>query len=112
MPVGRRYVCDMSGVCPEPSNETRRLHATALGDPFGPHELVLHLGESGLGGGEPRPVLLELGEMQRILDQMSQWESFVDVVNQLRHVITAQENIRQSTEQTQKKQIKGVFDDE
>jgi hypothetical protein len=52
-----------------------------------------------------------IGEMQRILDQMSQWESFVDVVNQLRHVITAQDNIRQSTEQTQKKQIKDVFDD-
>jgi hypothetical protein len=52
-----------------------------------------------------------IGEMQRILDQMSQWESFVDVVNQLRHVITAQDNIRQSTEQTQKKQIKEVFDD-
>jgi hypothetical protein len=51
-------------------------------------------------------------EMQRILDQMSQWESFVDVVNQLRHVITAQDNIRATTEETQKKQIKDVFDDE
>jgi len=50
-------------------------------------------------------------QMKRILDQMSQWESFVDVVNQLRHVITAQDNIRQSTEQTQKKQIKEVFDE-
>jgi len=51
-------------------------------------------------------------EMKRILDQMAQWESFVDVVNQLRHVITAQDQIRQSTEQTQKQQIKDVFDDE
>jgi hypothetical protein len=51
-------------------------------------------------------------QMQRILDQMSQWESFVDVVNQLRHVITAEDKIRASTEETQKKQIKDVFDDE
>jgi hypothetical protein len=51
-------------------------------------------------------------QMQRILDQMAQWESFVDVVNQLRHVITAQDQIRQSTEQTQKEQIKNVFDEE
>ncbi|MGE5192804.1 MAG: hypothetical protein ACM3U2_09895, partial [Deltaproteobacteria bacterium] len=51
-------------------------------------------------------------QMRRILDQMSQWESFVDVVNQLRHVITAQDNIRATTEETQKKQIKEVFDDE
>ena len=51
-------------------------------------------------------------QIQRILDQMSQWESFVDVVNQLRHVISSQEKIRDTTEQTEKDQIKGVFDDE
>lgn len=51
-------------------------------------------------------------QLQRILDQMSQWESFVDVVNQLRHVISSQEKIRDSTEKTEKDQIKGVFDDE
>jgi len=50
--------------------------------------------------------------MQRIFEQMAQWESFVDVVNQLRHVITAEDKIRESTEETQKKQIKDVFDDE
>ncbi|MBC7820526.1 MAG: hypothetical protein IAG10_26880, partial [Planctomycetaceae bacterium] len=49
--------------------------------------------------------------MQRILDQMSQWESFVDVVNQLRHVINSQNKIRESTEQMQKKQIKDVFEE-
>jgi hypothetical protein len=48
--------------------------------------------------------------MQRILDQMSQWESFVDVVNQLRHVIDSQNKIRDSTEEMQKTQIKDVFD--
>lgn len=51
-------------------------------------------------------------QMQKIMDQMSQWESFIDVVNQLRHVIASQEKIRESTESTQKDQIKGVFDDE
>lgn len=50
-------------------------------------------------------------QMQRILDQMSQWESFVDVVNQLRHVIDSQNKIRDSTEQLQKQQIKDVFDE-
>lgn len=50
-------------------------------------------------------------QMQRILDQMSQWESFVDVVNQLRHVINSQNVIRESTEEMQKKQIKDVFDE-
>lgn len=49
--------------------------------------------------------------MQRILDQMSQWESFVDVVNQLRHVISSQNKIRESTEQMQKQQIKDVFEE-
>lgn len=50
-------------------------------------------------------------QMQRILDQMAQWESFVDVVNQLRHVIDSQNKIRDSTEQMQKQQIKDVFDE-
>ena len=50
-------------------------------------------------------------QMQRILDQMSQWESFVDVVNQLRHVINSQNVIRDSTDEMQKKQIKDVFEE-
>ena len=49
--------------------------------------------------------------MQQILDRMSQWESFVDVVNQLRHVINSETKIWESTEQMQKKQIKDVFDE-
>ena len=51
-------------------------------------------------------------QIQRIMDQMSQWESFVDVVNQLRNIISSEEQIRDTTEKTQKEQIKGVFDDE
>ena len=49
--------------------------------------------------------------MQRILKQMSQWESFVDVVNQLREIIKMQDAVRQGTEGVRKKRIKGVFDD-
>lgn len=51
-------------------------------------------------------------QMQRILDKMSQWESFVDVVNQLRHVIQSQTLIRESTEQMQKQQLKDVFEEQ
>ena len=49
--------------------------------------------------------------MQRILDQMSQWESFVDVVNQLRNIINSENKIQESTQQLQKTQIKDVFDE-
>ncbi len=51
-------------------------------------------------------------EMQKIYDRMSQWESFVDVVNQLRHVISSQDQLREFTETTKKKQINDVFDEE
>ena len=51
-------------------------------------------------------------EMQRIYDRMSQWESFVDVVNQLRHVISSQDQLRNLTETTRKARINDVFDDE
>jgi hypothetical protein len=49
-------------------------------------------------------------EMQRILAQMSQWESFVDVINQLRQIIKTQNDVLQSTEKTEKERIKGIFD--
>ncbi len=49
--------------------------------------------------------------MQRILKQMAQWESFVDVVNQLREIIKMQDTVLDNTEGVRKKQIKGVFDD-
>ena len=49
-------------------------------------------------------------EMQRILTQMSQWESFVDVINQLRQVIKTQNDVLESTEKTEKERIKGIFD--
>jgi hypothetical protein len=49
-------------------------------------------------------------EMQRILAQMSQWESFVDVINQLRQIKKTQNDVLQSTEKTEKERIKGIFD--
>ncbi|HTQ40347.1 MAG TPA: hypothetical protein VMJ32_15085 [Pirellulales bacterium] len=49
-------------------------------------------------------------EMQRILAQMSQWESFVDVINQLRQIIKSQNEVLDSTEKTEKDRIKGLFD--
>ena len=49
-------------------------------------------------------------EMQRILARMSQWESFVDVINQLRQIIKTQNEVLESTEKTEKERIKGVLD--
>jgi hypothetical protein len=49
-------------------------------------------------------------EMQRILAQMAQWESFVDVINQLRQIKKTENDVLQSTEKTEKERIKGIFD--
>ncbi len=49
-------------------------------------------------------------KMQEILKQMSQWDSFVDVLNQLNEIIKLETNVKQSTEQIKKKQTEGVFD--
>ncbi len=49
--------------------------------------------------------------MQRILEQMSQWESFIDVVNQLRHILKLQGELKAITEQAQKKQADQLFDE-
>jgi len=49
--------------------------------------------------------------MQRILEQMTQWESFVDVVNQLRQVLRLQGQVLKATEETQKNRTEGLFDD-
>ena len=49
--------------------------------------------------------------MEKILEQMSQWESFVDVVNQLREVMKLQGKVLESTEDVRKKRTKGLFDE-
>ncbi len=49
-------------------------------------------------------------KMKDILDQMSQWESFVDVVNQVAEVIRMQNQILKATEKAQETRTEGVFD--
>ncbi len=49
--------------------------------------------------------------MRIILDQMSQWESFVDVVNQVAEVIKMQKNVLKETEKARETRTREVFDD-
>ncbi len=49
--------------------------------------------------------------MQGILSEMSQWESFVDVINQLRNILKLQNELKTTTEQAQKKQAEQLFDE-
>jgi hypothetical protein len=48
--------------------------------------------------------------MNEILHQMSQWDSFVDVLNQLNEVIKEQDQAEQKTTELKKKQTEGIFD--
>jgi hypothetical protein len=50
-------------------------------------------------------------KMRDILDQMSQWESFVDVVNQVAEVIKMEQKVLQATEKARETRTEGVFDD-
>ena len=49
--------------------------------------------------------------MQAILTQMAQWESFVDVVNQLKQIIQRQDQVLKSTEEIEKTRTKELFDE-
>lgn len=49
--------------------------------------------------------------MKIILDQMSQWESFVDVVNQVAEVIKMQQNVLQAAEKARESRTQEVFDE-
>ena len=49
--------------------------------------------------------------MQKILDQMSQWENFIDVLNQLKEIVKLQNDVLQSTEQEKKKRTSDLFDE-
>lgn len=49
--------------------------------------------------------------MKKILAQMAQWESFVDVVNQLREVIKLQEQVRDSAETLRRKKTEELFEE-
>ncbi len=48
--------------------------------------------------------------MKTILEQMSQWESFVDVVNQVAEVIKMQQNVLNATEKARESRTQDVFD--
>ncbi len=48
--------------------------------------------------------------MNDILHQMSQWDSFVDVLNQLNEVIKLQDQAEQKTTELHKQETEGIFD--
>ncbi|MBI1374183.1 MAG: hypothetical protein GC159_15810 [Phycisphaera sp.] len=51
-----------------------------------------------------------IAEMNRILSQMRQWDSFVDILNQLNEVIDQSTDVRAKAELLTKKQIESLFD--
>ncbi len=79
----------------------------APGDPAGPGR-----GLEGAGGRRegPRRHGEVVARMKVILDQMSQWESFVDVVNQVAEVIKIQQNVLKATENARDSRTQEVFD--
>ncbi|HJT36555.1 MAG TPA: hypothetical protein VJ783_31320 [Pirellulales bacterium] len=50
-------------------------------------------------------------QMAKILEQMSQWENFVDVLNQLKSIIKLEGGVLEATEQEKKKRTQELFDD-
>jgi hypothetical protein len=52
-----------------------------------------------------------VARMRSILEQMSQWESFVDVVNQVAEVIKMQQKVLQATEKAKDTRTREVFDE-
>jgi hypothetical protein len=75
-----------------------------------------------LGGGGPRAQAdVEkarrlhsevVAKMKTILEQMSQWESFVDVVNQVAEVIKIQQKVLKATRDARETRTKEVFDED
>ena len=51
-----------------------------------------------------------VSEMNAILKQMSQWDSFVDVLNQLNEIIKLQDAVKRDTEKLKEKETEGVFE--
>lgn len=51
-----------------------------------------------------------VARLKTILDQMSQWESFVDVVNQVAEVIKMQHNVLQAAEKARDARTQEIFD--
>jgi hypothetical protein len=53
-----------------------------------------------------------VARMNEILKQMNQWDSFVDVLNQLNEIIRLQEKAKSQTDELRHKQVEGVFEKE
>jgi len=53
-----------------------------------------------------------IDEMTKILDRMAQWESFVDVLNQVRQIMQLQNQVLDSTQKTKTDRTNDLFDDE
>jgi hypothetical protein len=51
-----------------------------------------------------------VARMEEILKQMSQWDSFVDVLNQLNEIIRIQDQAEQGTKQLKKKETDEIFE--
>ncbi|HEX7377473.1 MAG TPA: hypothetical protein VF278_10190 [Pirellulales bacterium] len=50
-------------------------------------------------------------KMAKILEQMSQWENFVDVLNQLKAIVKQQSGVLEATEAEKKRRTRDLFDD-
>ena len=48
--------------------------------------------------------------MKTILLQMAQWDSFVDVLNQLDQIIKLETGVKDGSQKLQKKETEGLFD--
>jgi hypothetical protein len=51
-----------------------------------------------------------VSRMESIMKQMSQWDSFVDVLNQLNEIIKMQDQAQQGTTELKKQQTEGIFE--
>ena len=51
-----------------------------------------------------------VGRMKTILLQMSQWDSFVDVLNQLDQIIKLETGVKDGSQKLQKKETESLFD--
>ena len=84
-------------------NELRTSLESLSGDPAAAEE------------GRPQAAALQqqsVEAMERILAQMQQWESFVDVLNQVRQIIQSQDSVLEATETERRQRTESVFEDE
>jgi hypothetical protein len=51
-----------------------------------------------------------ISRMKQILKQMAQWDSFVDVLNQLEQIIKLETGVKDRSEKLERKDTEGLFD--